>query len=137
MALNAKVGSQNQTVDGLTIFSEAVTITATADGTNVLNVGTGKIAATVIVDTPALDTSADETYVVEVRGSNDAFGGVDELLASTEVKAAGRETFAVDNVCVLADGSTIICDSIKVAVVLAGTTPSMTYSARLGSLLEG
>jgi len=127
--MTSKIGSQNLVLDVLTILAVAIIHVATGVIGSVLNIGTGKLSAELLIDVSALDTAdGNETYVLELRGSDDAFAGTDKLLASVEITALGRQSISFNNV---ADG--IICSSIRLVGTLGGTTPSITVDARLGN----
>lgn len=98
-------------------------ITATAAGSDTHDVGDAalKPGAVAIVDITALDTTdTDETYVVEIQGSNDSFTTPVEL-ASRTMTATGRYVIPIYN---WQAGTTY--REIRVYFTIGGTTPSIT-----------
>lgn len=132
-----EVGSENLTYDALLVLEDGdAAVTSTGVGQNgganaELEVGSGQLRnAQWIVDVvDSDDADADETYVLELEGSNDGFSGTVVLatLTVTRGDALRREVIPFDNVV---DG--VIYSQIRVAHTLGGTTPSLEYKSRLG-----
>lgn len=120
-------------------FSNAQALTATADSTNVVDlgvdqdIGIGKAMAVVITVGVAADfTTTDETYQFQVE--------TDDNAAMTSSTIIGDQTVAAANLTV---GDKVVIPIgfsneryLQVVYTLGGTTPSVTVDAYLQPLTE-
>lgn len=123
--------------DALNLFSDAQALTATADSTNVIdlgvdrNVGQGEPLAIVIVTDVAADfTTTDEDYTVNVE--------TDSVEAMSSARVIASRNWVTANAAELAAGTKIVIPLphdneryLQLAFVLAGTTPTWTVTAFL------
>ena len=123
--------------DAQNLFASAQALTATADSTNVIdlgldrNVGQGEPLAVVIVTDVAADfTTTDEDYTVQIE--------TDSVEAMSSARIIQSRNFVTANAAELAAGTKIVMalghDNeryIQLSFVLAGTTPTWTYTAFL------
>ncbi len=123
--------------DAQNLFASAQALTATADSTNVIdlgldrNVGQGEPLAVVIVTDVAADfTTTDEDYTVQIE--------TDSVEAMSSARIIQSRNFVAANAAELAAGTKIVMalghDNeryIQLSFVLAGTTPTWTYTAFL------
>lgn len=124
-------------LDAMLRFSNAQALTATARSTNTLDLGvsrklfSGVSFSALIIPTVSADfTTTDETYVINVRTSDDATfaTGVTTLETKTVTAAqlaAGQRVLVSINVDSQAKRY------LELQYVLGGTTPSVTVSAFL------
>ena len=116
------------TVDNDLILKAAGAITATATST-ILDVGAGIIDAFVIADVSAIDVvTTDETYAINVEGSNSAdMSGAVTIATKTlkdGVATLGRYAVPFRN-----EEVGVIYRYVRINTVIAGTTPSIDFSA--------
>lgn len=136
--------------DAKTVFCEDETVTATGNlstgGTEIIEVGDGRVDGNVILDVTAIDiANSDEIYDIIVQGSNSAtFASGIENLASIDLGDAavrqgsadvnspiGRYEIGVSNY----QGGTEY-KYMRVRAVVAGTSPSITLTAWLSMRTE-
>ena len=123
--------------DALNLFSDAQALTATADSTNVIdlgvdrNVGQGEPLAVVIQTDVAADfTTEDEDYTVQIE--------TDSVEAMSSARIIQSRNFVLAIAAEIAAGTKIVMalghDNeryIQLSFVLAGTTPTWTVTAYL------
>lgn len=112
-------------IDAEQIFGEAETLTASGVvGAYVDLKGKGLAYGNVVIDVSAIDTGdADETYDVVVELGTDDANYVEAI--SFPVTATGRVVRSLNN------QASAMYNSVRVSLVIAGTTPSITLSAFL------
>lgn len=128
--------SQNLINDALTVLEDgAAAKTASgagqvSDSAKELDVGSARLPvdAAVEIDVTDIDTTdGDETYNIAVEGTNTAgFGSTVVKLAEVEVTAVGKYVVPVNN-----EQASTIYQYLREYHTLAGTTPSITFTARL------
>lgn len=94
------------------------------------NTGFAHLDVAAVVDVAALDTvTGDETYEVALEADTSAAFGAPVKVARIDVKSTGRHVLVVegDTVEKLKPGTT----HLRIKTTLAGTTPSIVYSAYL------
>lgn len=134
----------HQTVDVDLIFSEGQTNTSTgfaqvSGSDTVLDVGGARVSGNLFIDVTAIDISSDdEKYTFELQGSNQADHssgisvlaeisiGANEVLSGDEDLGVNRYVVPFSNVL----GSTAY-RHLKLRSVVAGTTPTVTFAARI------
>lgn len=113
--------------DAQTVLEDgAGAITSSSAGSGTLTLGAGQVApgTGVAVSVTALDlTDTNETYFMDVEGSNDSFSTA-ITLGRVEITATGMYFAAFSNF----QGGTIYQD-VRAYFTLAGTTPSITCVA--------
>ena len=130
-------------------FSDAQAVTATAVGTNVIDllvdrsIGNGEPLAVVFsVDVAADQTTGDEDYTFEVEYASNAAQSTGRQLIGRRVFESGTPTAPAQDADLLVAGfrfvmpipPTTLSESeryLGVRYVLAGTTPSVTVTAQL------
>lgn len=106
--------------------SAAITSTASTSAVDFDMSAGGTFAVAVNVE--ALDaTTGDETYTISVVGQDSA-GANDVTLATFPVVATGEHLFALDAGTVVKQAGASVA-KVLLTATLAGTTPSLTYSA--------
>jgi len=134
-------------VDALSLFSDSQALTATAVGTNVIDLsvdrsmGNGEpMAVVVCVEVAADQTSGDEDYTIDVEYSSDAAQTTGRQLVGRRIFESGTPTAPAQDADLLVAGfkvvipipPTTLAESeqyIGIRYTLAGTSPSMTVSA--------
>jgi len=132
------------TYDAATLIRAAgAAITATETGSLILDLGAGLMCGTMVVDVTAMDvTTGDEAYSLMLEVSPDAtFGTAGNIRVAAELRIGGA-TFTAPNGA--ADGvgrfaipfrnerNGTIYRYARLYTLIAGTTPSITFSAFLG-----
>jgi len=126
----------------LLIRATGAAITATETGSLILNVGSGLVDGYLVVDVTAIDvTTGDEAYSLMLEGSPDAaFGTAGNIRVMSELRIGGA-TFTAPNGA--ADGvgrflipfrnerNGTVYPYLRLYTLLAGTSPSLTFSAFL------
>lgn len=136
-------------VDAQTEFSDSQALTATAVGTNVIDlnvdrsIGNGEAMAVVfVVEVAADQTTGDEDYTFQVEYASDAAQTTGRQLIGERNFESGTPTAPAQDADLLVAGFQIVIPVppatlaeseryIGVRYVLAGTTPTITCSARL------
>jgi hypothetical protein len=136
-------------IDAENQFSDAQALTATAVGTNVIDlsldrsIGNGEPLAVVFtIDVAADQTTGDEDYTFEVEYASDAAQTTGRQLIGRRVFESGTPTAPAQDADLLVAGfqvvipvpPTALSESeryIGVRYVLAGTTPTATVTAQL------
>jgi hypothetical protein len=136
-------------IDAQLQFSDAQAVTATAVGTNVIDlsvnrsIGNGEpMAAVFVVDVAADQTTADETYTFEVEYASDAAQTTARQLVGRRVFEAGTPTAPAQDADLLVAGfkvvipipPTTLAESnqyIGIRYVVGGTTPTITVTSQL------
>lgn len=128
--------------DNALLLKALAAVTSSADGTLILEVGAGLIDALLIAIVTAIDTaSADEAYTIILEGSPDAtFGTAANIVAlgrlalgaATPIAPQGAATAAgVYTTAVRNEQNGTIYPYLRIRTVVAGTTPTITYTAFL------
>jgi len=137
---NPLIGSENRTFDALLVLEDgAGAKTATGVGQDggsdaELDLGTGSMKGDLVIIPTALDfTTADETYFITLEGTSDDFSNVIDLVR-VELDSA---SLAADKVVVPFSNmrDDVIHNKVRIKHTLAGTTPILTYTARLAKHL--
>jgi hypothetical protein len=120
-------------IDKLLEFSDAQAMTATADSTNVVDLGSDRdvgpgepLYLVVQVDVALEGTTGDETYVVELE--------TDDNAAMTSSSIIGTLTFTEDDPIGTRQYLVVGANNeqyLQVVYTLGGTTPTATFSAWL------
>lgn len=136
-------------LDGQLEFSDGQALTATAVGTNVIDlsvdrsIGNGEpMAVVVTIDVAADQTTGDEDYTFEVEYASDAAQTTGRQLIGRRVYESGTPTAPAQDADLLVVGYKVIIPIpptdlseseryIGVRYTLAGTSPSVTVSAYL------
>jgi len=136
-------------LDAESQFSDAQALTATAVGTNVIDlsqnrsIGNGEPMAVMFVVTVAADqTTGDEDYTFEVEYSTDAAQTTGRQLMGRRVFESGTPTAPAQDADLLVAGFKVVipipptetsesAQYLGVRYTLAGTTPTMTVDAFL------
>lgn len=136
-------------LDGQLEFSDGQALTATAVGTNVIDlsvdrsIGNGEpMAVVVTIDVAADQTTGDEDYTFEVEYASDAAQTTGRQLIGRRVYESGTPTAPAQDADLLVVGYRVIIPIpptdlseseryIGVRYTLAGTSPSVTVSAYL------
>lgn len=136
-------------LDGQLEFSDGQALTATAVGTNVIDlsvdrsIGNGEpMAVVVTIDVAADQTTGDEDYTFEVEYASDAAQTTGRQLVGRRVYESGTPTAPAQDADLLVVGYKVIIPIpptdlseseryIGVRYTLAGTSPSVTVSAYL------
>jgi hypothetical protein len=136
-------------LDGQLEFSDGQALTATAVGTNVIDlsvdrsIGNGEpMAIVVTIDVAADQTTGDEDYTFEVEYASDAAQTTGRQLIGRRVYESGTPTAPAQDADLLVVGYKVIIPIpptdlseseryIGVRYTLAGTSPSVTVSAYL------
>lgn len=90
-----------------------------------------------LIDVSAIDAaSGDESYVFTIQGKDELSGNYYTLLASTNLRAGGVQTVALQVHPDLTESanlkaSQLLPTKIRVKLVVGGTTPSITFSVNL------
>jgi len=139
---SANIHSQ-RTYDNALLLRAVATVTATDTGTLILDMGTGKCDFDVVVDVTALDVgTGDESYMLEVQASPDATFGTAGNITTVAMLRIGGATGALIGTADAAAGGRFLFPGrnerngttyryLRLKVTIAGTTPSITYSAFL------
>ena len=130
--------SKDFTYDNALLLKAAGAVTATGTGT-ILDLGAARADFRAICDVSAIDNaSADESYILQVQGSNSpTFASGVVALASKQLGVAsatgnsantgvGRYEIHGSN-----EENGVLYRYVRVRHVLAGTTPSINYTAFL------
>lgn len=133
-------------------FSDSQAVTATAVGTNVIDlsqnrsIGNGEaMAAVFYIEVAADQTTGDEDYTFEVEYSSDAAQTTDRQLMGRRIFESGTPTAPAQDADLLVAGYKVIIpippttldesnQFIGIRYTLAGTTPSVTVSAYLSPM---
>lgn len=136
-------------IDSQLQFSDAQAVTASAVGTNVIDlsqnrsIGNGEnLAVMITIDVAADQTSGDEDYTFDVEYSSDAGQSANVQLIGRRVFESGTPTAPAQDADLLVVGFKIIIpipptkltesnQFIGIRYVTAGTTPIITCSAAL------
>ena len=136
-------------IDAFNQFSDAQAVTASAVGTNVIDlsvdrsIGNGEaLAAVFIVDVAADQTTGDEDYTFEVEYASNAAQTTGRQLMGRRVFQSGTPTAPAQDADLLVAGFKIIIpipptklseseQFIGIRYVTAGTTPIITCTAML------
>lgn len=139
-------------LDAQNQFSDSQAVTATAVGTNVIDlsqdrsIGNGEaMAAVFYVEVDADQTTGDEDYTFEVEYASDAAQTTGRQLLGRRVYESGTPTAPAQDADLLVAGykviipipPTLLSESeqfIGIRYTLAGTTPSITCSAYLSPM---
>ena len=137
------MGQRTYTQDAELILNEGGAMTASgvpqknAAGI-VKKVGAGRFEGIVVIDVAAMDmTSADELYRIHVQGSDtEDFSGAVQNLATVELGAAAARAGTADISVVgryelpfQTEQADVTYDYIRLYVQIAGTTPSINFTA--------
>lgn len=142
LALGANLHSQFTYDNALLIRPVGAAITATETGATILDIGNGKVEGYLIADVTALDVATgDEAYTLMLEGSPDAafgtaanitvlamqrIGGATGATPVGTADVAGRFAIPFRNE---RNGTTF--RYVRLYTLIAGTTPSITFSAFL------
>lgn len=136
-------------VDAQAEFSDSQALTATAVGTNVIDlnvdrsIGNGEALAVVfVVEVAADQTTSDEDYTFQVEYASDAAQTTGRQLVGERVFESGTPAAPAQNADLLVAGFQVVIPIpptklseseryLGIRYVLAGTTPTITCSARL------
>jgi hypothetical protein len=136
-------------LDSLGLFSDAQAVTATAVGTNVIDlsqdrsIGTGEpMAVMFCVDVAADQTTGDEDYTFDVEYASDAAQTTARQLIGRRIFESGTPTAPAQDADLLVAGfrffipipPTALSESeryLGIRYVCAGTTPTITVTAAL------
>ena len=136
-------------VDAQSLFSDAQALTATAVGTNVIDLGVDRslgngepLAVVFSIDVAADQGTGDEDYTFEVEYASDAAQTTGRQLVGRRIFESGTPTAPAQDADLLVAGfkvvipipPTTLAESeryIGVRYTLAGTTPSVTVTADL------
>lgn len=136
-------------LDAQALFSDAQAVTASAVGTNVIDlsqdrsIGNGEpLGVLFTVDVPADQTTGDEDYTFEVEYASDAAQTTARKLIGRRVFESGTPTAPAQDADLLVAGfkfvipipPTALSESerfIGIRYVTAGTTPTITITAAL------
>lgn len=139
-------------VEATNLFSDSQALTATAVGTNVIDlsidrsIGNGEpMAVVVCVEVAADQTTGDEDYTFEVEYASDEAQTTGRQLMARRVYESGTPTAPAQDAdlliagykCVMPIPPTALSESeqyIGIRYTLAGTTPTITVSAYLTPL---
>jgi len=134
--------SQRTYDNALLIRAAGAAITATETGSVILDLGAGMMDADLVVDVTAIDvTTGDEAYSLMLEVSPDAtFGTAGNIRVAAELRIGGA-TFTAPNGAADTVGRFIIpfrnerngtiYRYARLYTLIAGTTPSLTFSAFL------
>lgn len=126
--------------------STAVTATGNAQvsaADKILNLGTGRVDAVVVLDVSAIDTvTGDEKYEIEAQFSNSPsfasgvvtgntykLGGTTAVPGNSAANGTGRYELAICN-----EIANVLYQYCRLVHRIAGTTPSITYTAYLAKM---
>lgn len=136
-------------IDAQNLFAEGQALTATAVGTNVIDLGVDRsigngepMAVVFVVDVAADQTSGDEDYTFEVEYASDASQSSDRQLIGRRVYESGTPTAPAQDADLLVAGyrfiipipPTQLSESeryLGIRSTLAGTSPSITITSFL------
>lgn len=139
------MGSRSYNFDIQTLLKDAGAITASAAAqvsavNQILDMGAARFEATAVIDVTAIDiASADEAYRIIIQGSNSAtFASGIQNLATVDVGAtAARPGGAADSLVgryelmLTNEQADVTYRYIRAYTLVAGTTPSINYTAFL------
>lgn len=137
------MGSRSFNFDIQTLLKDAGAITASAaaqvsSAAQILDMGSARFDATVVVDVSALDiSSADENYVITLQGSNSATfaSGIQNLanvnLGATASRPGGAADSLVGRYELMAtnEQADVTYRYVRLYTTVSGTTPSINYTA--------
>ena len=132
--------SQRTYDNALLIRAAGAAITATETGATIIDVGTGLLDADLVVDVTAMDvTTGDEGYSLLLEGSPDAAFGTSANITVVAQLTIGGATAAAPVGTADTIGRFLIpfrnerngttFRYLRLKTVIAGTTPSLTFSA--------
>lgn len=141
------MGSRTYTFDALTQLKDAGAVAASAAAqvasvAKILDMGAGRFDGTVVVDVSAIDISSnDEIYDIVIQGSNSASfaSGIENLaqinLAASAVRDGGGQNSTIGRyeIGVTNEQADVIYRYIRAYTKVAGTTPSINYTAFLSN----
>lgn len=136
-------------VDAQSLFSDAQALTATAVGTNVIDLGANRsigngepLAVVFTIDVAADQGTGDEDYTFEVEYATDAAQTTGRQLVGRRIFESGTPTAPAQDADLLVAGFKVVIPVpptttaesaryIGVRYTLAGTSPSVTVTADL------
>lgn len=132
---------RSYTYDASQVLKAAGAVTASAaSGSTPINVGAGTYSGVAVIDVTALTVGADNVYDIVIQGSDSSTfaSGIENLavlnLGNTAVRAGGAQTSTVGRYELPftneQNGNTYAY--IRAYTRVAGTTPSVNYSAYVG-----
>lgn len=136
------------TYDNAMLLRAATQITSTETGSTILNLGSGLVDGSLVLDISTLDTTTgDEAYSFMLEGSPDAtFGTAGNIVVLAELRVGGA-TFTTPNGAADTTGRFVIpfrnerngttYPYVRLYVLIAGTTPILNFVGWIARDING